>query len=493
MSVADTSADLDERTSVALELLASMREGRTKLSSLHSLLEQTRGDLELDLDSLNELLLAASRRGLVVLENNHWAITERGRELLQRLSTEPEQRDSGGDGEHWKGAPFDPGTLSVNTVNDPVFSVLELIKSGRIFLQPAFQRNFVWDKKRQSQLIESIMLKLPLPAFYLDEMPDNRRQVMDGLQRLSTLNAFCNKQELRLTRLRYLTQYEGKSFDELPAGMKQLILHDTRLTMHIIQAKTSDRMRFEVFARVNTGGLTLTAQEIRHALYQGKATTLLRQLADHDVFKRVTGGSISSLRMDDRECILRYLAFRLHDYQVLQMNEDERLEWKGMQQGEEPPRNLDELLNRTMRELNKLSDATVETHSDVFIDSLLKAELLFGPHAFRKIDVIEQARLPDGSKDSLHISLPKLEQGEVQWKSGRRSPVNKPLFEVWTVALVPYPIALLERNHVAIVQGFLDLLRDDDFNSSITYATGDPTTIAARFRRVERLLEATVR
>lgn len=492
MSIEETGADLDQRTRAALELLASMKEGRAKLSSLHSLLQQDQPDPDLDLVALNELLAAVARRGLVVLTEGHWTITEQGRGLLQRLSTEPEQRDSSSDDNPWKGAPFDPGALNVVTVNDPIFSVLDQIKSGRIFLQPAFQRNFVWDKKRQSQLIESIMLKLPLPAFYLDEMPDNRRQVMDGLQRLSTLNAFCNKKELRLTGLKYLTQYEGDGFDDLPAGMRQLILHDTRLTMHIVQAKTSDRMRFEVFHRVNTGGLTLTAQEIRHALYQGKVTNLLRQLADHEVFKRVTGNSISALRMDDRECILRYLAFRLHDYQLLQLSQEERLEWKQLE-GEEPPRNLDELLNRTMRELNRLSDATIETHSDVFLDSLFKAELLFGPHAFRKIDVVEQARLADGTKDSLHISLPKLDQGVVEWKLGRRSPINKPLFEVWMVALVPYPLEELKRNHVAIVRGFLNLLRDDEFNNAITYATGDPTTIATRFRRVERMLEETTR
>jgi hypothetical protein len=483
MSVEDTGADLDEPTRAALETLATVRDGRAKLTALHSLLEQTRPDVTLDVADLSESLNGASRRGLAVFAESSWSITDRGRELLQRLSTEPEQRDSASaDAERWRGAPFDPGGLSVQTVTDPVLAVLAQIKSGRIYLQPAFQRNFVWDTARQSRLIESIMLKLPLPAFYLDEMPDKRRQVMDGLQRLSTLNAFCNKKELRLKGMRYLAQYEGMGFDDLPAGMQQLILDDTRLTMHIVQSQTPDRMRFEVFYRVNTGGLTLTAQEIRHALYQGKATQLLRQLADDDVFKRVTGNSISSLRMDDRECVLRYFAFKLYGYRFFNDKEDP-----------DPPRNLDDLLNKTMVALNSSSNVMIETYADTFLHSLQKAELLFGPFAFRKLDVAGQAKLSDGTSDSLHISLPQLEAGEVVWKSGRRSPINKPLFEVWTVLLDRYDLDELRTNHVEIIRRFLALLADDNFNNAITYATGSPLTIAERFSRVEKLLEDVLR
>ncbi len=483
MSIAETGVDLDEPTRAALETLATVREGRAKLTALHGLIEQNRPDVSLDVGELNETLGGAAWRGLAVLSEGHWVITDRGRELLQRLSTEPEERQgSEPESESWQGAPFDPSTLRVTTVNDPVLAVLSLIKSGRIYLQSAFQRNFVWDKVRQSQLIESIMLKLPLPAFYLDEMPDTRRQVMDGLQRLSTLDAFCNKQTLRLKGLRYLSQYEGKSFDELPAGMQQIILYDTRLTMHIVQAQTPDMMRFEVFYRVNTGGLTLTAQEIRHALYQGKATLLLRQIADGDVFKRVTGNSISPLRMDDRECVLRYFAFKLHGYQFYAD--------KGLPGA---PRNLNDLLNKTMQELNSSSDAMIETHADTFLASLRKAELLFGPYAFRKIDVARLDKLPDGTSDSLHIDLNALERGTVVWKSGRRSPINKPLFEVWTVLLDRYDSEDLRTHHVEIVRRFLNLLADNDFNNTITTATGSQLTIEARFRRVENLLKDVVR
>lgn len=483
MSIEEAGADLDEQTRAALETLATVRDGRAKLKALHGLLEQTRPDVMLDEMELSELLGGAAKRGLSVFSEGQWAITDRGRDLLQRLSTEPEQRqDVGTESEHWQGAPFDPGTLSVNTVNDPVLAVLDLIKTGRLYLQPAFQRNFVWDTVRQSQLIESIMLRLPLPAFYLDEMPDKRRQVMDGLQRLSTLDAFCNKKTLKLKGLRYLTQYNGAGFDDLPAGMKQLILHDTRLTVHIVQAQTPDLMRFEVFYRVNTGGLTLTAQEIRHALYQGRATHLLRQMADHEVFKRVTMNSISPLRMDDRECVLRYFAFKLYGYQPF----DDKT-------SPDAPRNLLDLLNQTMRALNSYSDVMIETYADTFLESLQKAEMIFGPYAFRKIDYAGMARLADGTTDSLHIGFSALEAGRVEWKNGRRYPINKPLFEIWTVLLDRYTQEQLKTHHAEIIRRFLELLADNDFNNAITYATGSPWSIMQRFSRVESLLEDVVR
>ncbi|EFO82007.1 hypothetical protein OSCT_0156 [Oscillochloris trichoides DG-6] len=483
MSIEESNTELDEPTRAILENLATVRDGRAKLKALHGLLEQNRPDLLLDEIELSERLSGASRRGLSIFSEGQWVITERGRDLLQRLSTEPEQRNGDSESALWEGAPFDPGSLSVSTVNDPVMAVLAQIKSGRIFLQPAFQRNFVWDAVRQSRLIESIMLRIPLPAFYLDEMSDNRRQVMDGLQRLSTLDRFCNQKRLQLTGLRYLTQYEKMRFDDLPVSMQQLILEDTRLTLHIVQAQTSDMVRFEVFYRVNTGGLTLTAQEIRHALYQGKATTLLRNLAEHAVFTRVTGNSISALRMDDRDCILRYFAFKLYGYNVFQRG-DER----------NPPRNLDDLLNKTMISLNSYSDVGIETFSAVFLESLEKAALLFGPFAFRKIDYSGQSIHSDGTRDSLHINLAALAKGEVQWKAdGRRSPISKPLFEIWTVLLERYRREELRTHHAEIVRRFLDLLADNEFNDAITYTTGSPIMIARRFGRVERLLEEIIR
>lgn len=469
MSAHPADSDMNPALRAALEALAMVRDGRARLHSLLSVLEDQNPDLSWDLVILKDLFDGAAAKGLVYRDDGAWAITQQGRSTLQQLSTEVEERDDpDGETNDWSGAPFDPSTLHVQTHTDPVFSILERIRKGMIWLQPAFQRNFVWDTVRQSQLIESILLRIPLPAFYLDATDSYRSQVMDGLQRLSTLDAFCNKKTLKLTGLRYLKHFEQATFDALPASMQQLILHDTRLTLHTIQSETPRWVRFEVFRRVNTGGLTLTAQEIRHALYQGKATVFLRQFAEDDDFLRVTTRSISSLRMDDRECILRFLAFNLYDYGLFRQTG-----------ATGTPANLDDLLNRTMEDLNNLSDVMVEQLGDVFRDSLRKAEALFGQQAFRKLTWSQ-------------LDREAFDRHEIVWNPGRRSPISKPLFETWTVLLRPYSMEDVTKHRAVIIRAFLDRFERTDFVTAITLGTGSRTNIVTRFEAVERLLRETI-
>lgn len=449
----------------ALEALAMVRDGRARLNGLLSVAEEQRPDLGWDALMLGELLAEAMRQGLVYQDQGAWVIAQQGRDLLQQLSTDDEQRDDPSAADNWRGAPFDPASLKVTTVNDPVFSVLDQIKNGMIWLQPAFQRNFVWNATRQSQLIESILLRIPLPAFYLDATSNSRSQVMDGLQRLSTLDAFCNKKTLKLKGLRYLQHFESAGFDDLPASMQQLILHQTRLTMHTIQTDTPRWVRFEVFSRVNTGGLTLTAQEIRHALYQGKATQLLRQLAEDDTFQRVTTRSISPLRMDDRECVLRFLAFSLYDYTSFRNVDDPNA-----------PANLDDLLNQTMEDLNQLPDFTIEQQAEIFRDSLTKAAAIFDRQAFRKLSIDQ-------------LDRDKLQGGEIVWNSSKRSPISKPLFEAWMVLLRPYSLQELAKYRTQLVRGFVELLSDNEFAIAISLGTGSRRNILYRFGQIEQLLQ----
>lgn len=410
--------------------------------------------------------------------NSGWRITAQGRSYLEEigaeLGTEGEDTLPGEENEEAPDPldtpaggppatrltvkPFDPSAIRVDQRMMSIFQVLRKVDSNEIDLQPDFQRNFVWNETRQSRLIESILLRIPLPAFYLDATRDDTWLVVDGLQRLTTLDRFFTKKNLCLTKLEFLTELEGKSFSELPRSIQRLF-EDTALNLYIIRPETPANVKFTVFSRVNTGGLVLTPQEIRHALFQGRATTLLGELANSEPFKKATDESINPLRMDDRECILRFLAFHLTSYERYGRVEAADKNGLFIQQ------NLDGFLGETMERLNAMEDARIAELRIAFHEAMLKAHTVFGAHAFRKL----------------------------YQRGGRRSQISKPLFEVWSVMLLPYSLKKLDRSREAIVDKFITLMNTVEFNKSISLGTGSIRAVHARFRAIEAILKENVR
>ncbi len=341
---------------------------------------------------------------------------------------------------------FNPAQIRVSNKLYSLDSLLARIEEDEIQLQPDFQREAgIWSDGAKSRLIESLLVRIPLPAFYLDATDENRWRVIDGLQRLTTLKEFILDKSLTLRDLEITHEFNGKKYDDLPRTFQRRI-RETQLTVVQIEAGTPQEAVFAIFRRINTGGLPLSSQEIRHALFQGKATLLLEELAKCNEFQTATSQSIRKSRMADREFVLRALAFMMTSYTTYQAED------------------LDGFLNRQLRIINAAAEAENEVLKQRFKRAIVHAHALFGKLAFRKI---------------------------MPWDKGL-NPVNRALFEVWVVTLDRLSegqVSRLIEQKEYLEYGWKELMLDEEFYKSISQSTGNVRSVRKRFECVEKLVD----
>jgi hypothetical protein len=343
--------------------------------------------------------------------------------------------------------PFDPNLISVSTQTFTIDLILARIRNKELNLDPDFQRHDgIWSEGAQSRLIESLLIRIPLPAFYMDATDEAHWLVVDGLQRLSTIRRFVIAKELRLSELEFLSELEGQTYDQLSRNMQRRIL-ETQVTVYLIERDTQPEVKFNIFKRINTGGLPLSAQEIRHALNQGPATILLRSLAESEEFKRATSNGINPKRMGDRECVLRFFAFTFSPPEQYSSKD------------------FDSFLNAAMNKLNSMPPEDINALKAYFTRAMNAAWKGFGAFAFRK-------------RYSLNES--------------KKYPINKALFEVWSVNLGKQTdenlLKLMERKKVLEGQ-FCNLMKSDyEFGNAISFGTGDSAKVRMRFREIEKII-----
>lgn len=347
--------------------------------------------------------------------------------------------------------PFDPDEIDVITKTPTAELILSRLRSGMLDLAPDFQRKAgIWDEKRKSRLIESLLLRIPLPTFYAAEGKGDKWAVVDGIQRLTALVHFMEpelvgKQPLHLRDLEYLGKsYDNATFKDLPASL-QLRLRETEFVLHLIRRGTPEPVKFNIFARINTGGMRLSAQELRHALVDGPIRNRLARMAEDQAFKRATCNSIRDDRMADREMALRYLAFSSFDPQ------------------EYSSQDFDRFLTDSMNWHSKLSDGEFAKREDSFRKAMRCAADVYGEHAFRKV------------------------WGRNTW----RSPINRALFEAVAVGISDLSSAqqkkLVQRKQEA-VDAMIEAMNDVEFISSISSGTGDVAKVRKRFGFVKNML-----
>jgi hypothetical protein len=336
--------------------------------------------------------------------------------------------------------PFDPTAIRVRTVQLSVDSLLERIRLEELILTPDFQRNEVWKIEARSRLIESALIQIPLPAVYVDATDDNCWLVIDGLQRLSTFQHFVADESFALKGLEFLSELENKRFSSLPRAYQRRI-RETQISVNQLDPGTPSAVKYNLFKRINTGGLPLSPQEIRHALLQGKSTILLKEIAESKQFLRATYNGVSPDRMGDRETILRALAFMLVPYE----------RYDG---------DFDTFLRNAMVRINSLSNDEIDQLREAVERGMETAAQVFGRSAYRK-------------------------------RPG--TPINKALFEVWTVAFAELKApdrAKLVSNGKTLADEAIALNQTYDFEQAISVATGNKRKIHYRFSKVQALVAA---
>jgi len=376
--------------------------------------------------------------------------------IMKNEENDIEQTDDEiGDNDNEIISPFSTKDIKITHAIVLLPSLIKKLELDEIDLSPDFQRHAdLWDINKMSRLIESILLKLPLPVFYFDVSNPDKWIIVDGLQRLSAIKKFfgneekCKVKNFKLKNLEFLTDLNGVTYKDLERPLQRTI-DDTQLVTYQIEAETPKKVRYSIFNRINTGGLILNAQEIRQALNQEgngfepvSGVRFLEEVARDEVFMRVVG--ISNKRMAGQELVLRFIAFKILDEKFTTMRE---------------------FLDSAMEKIDKKKKDELNILKKSLIDALLFSEKVLGEnHKFSRSIV-------DNTKNKL---------------------VNKSLFDVLTVCFdeITDKESFLSYKDIW-VEKLKNILQDEtsEFFESITKGTSGKRAKEARFRIIRSLIK----
>ncbi len=398
----------------------------------------------------------------------------------QHIGIEGTREEEAQEEEEIRDHPFNPKQLSINTKTVSMDACLRRLEQETLILNPDFQRNEVWTPTKRSQMIESLMLKIPLPMFYVSADEKGIFTVVDGLQRLSTIRDFVLGKEFLKSRkeakkgegfplqdLEFWREYNGRKFNKLPVELRNRI-HETELNFTIIDPGSPEAVRRNVFKRVNTGGEPLSSQEIRNALYLGKSTKLLKKLSQSEEFKDATKNSVKPLRMEDQELVLRFLAFLIRDFKTYKktLSIDTFLSDTMVVINASPAfnsRDFQKALQSKDLKKNDINRENIEKAESFFKSGMKRAQKLFKEHCFRR-----------------------------SYGNNRRSRINKSLFEMWGVLLSQISeeeFRKLFSNCRQMLRDYQKTLKKPLFQDDITKNSMKNTSVVRRFKEVSALIQ----
>ena len=433
------------------------------------------GGKELDIESNISRLASSSDLEDEDQEDNEAHRSEDGVEEKNNNNEEDNGIEEEEDEYNEEALPYDPKKIRVDEKNFSLRQIKDLIDDGDIDLQPDYQRAAVWNRKQNSRLIESILLRIPLPAFYFSKDEEGKYQVIDGQQRLTAIHDYM-KNNYILRGMAYLTSVnykggevaEGCCYEDSGKNKKGLsdayrrCIDASQIHVHVIDPSSPPPLKYEIFSRLNTGGVVLNAQEIRNCFASNALRKLLKDMSRNEHFLEATDGGLSTKpkvkRMKDQEAGLRFLSYR-------------RLLGKGALPETEKigPTTL---MSDTSDELSKCKAHKLERYKDLFNLSMKNAAYLFGAQAFRRHELSDL--------DSGVVESPK-----------KGSRINIQLFVAWSlilscVSLEELKEAGIRRHSFARV---LAKAMDEDREFFELIDSGHPENIRSIFGRCAELLE----
>ena len=388
--------------------------------------------------------------------------------------------------------------------NFSAFQLYRKYKENIIKLDPDFQRESnVWNPKQKSELIESILIGIPLPIFYVKQDKKGNLILIDGIQRLSTIFDYMDN-KFSLSGLKILSKFNGFLFkgkdEDDEKSLKSIYrgkIEDVNLTLHIIKEPTPEKLTYDLFDRVNRGGTRLNNQEMRNAIYQGSSTLFLKTLSKLDSFKNVTE-TISPSRMKDRYLILRFVAFYLWRKKItIDLNNRNPLDYKS---------DLEDFLAKTMDYLNTKDyqvkdieltsdeiltltvindDICLKENNEIFV---IKSDLIYSNIQISFEKAMKNILDLFGNNS---FRLPKKEGGTLR-------PINMALFEVITYFFIELENEFEEKKEI-ILKEYNKLINnelyiitnkeDDDFVGSLTYTVDSNKSVIKRFSIIEKKIK----
>lgn len=329
--------------------------------------------------------------------------------------------------------------INTQAYDKSVSDLVRMIEDKDIILDPDFQRNYVWDNKKASLLIESIILNVPIPVVYVSQSEDDTWTVIDGLQRLWSLKRFFDG-KFKLTGLEILTELNKQDISSLNSKALRM-LKNGLLRVIMITNDSNEDIKYDVFMRLNTGSVHLTEQELRNCLYKGSLNRLLKDLTSNEQWLSLLGISEPHKRMADREMILRF--FSLHQ------NWDSKLgvitNYKGR---------MKNFLNDYLKQNQNVSQNIVIQHKELFDSTVNKVVAVFGENAFRTLNE----------------------------SADQERSINRAIMDVIMVSLSEYELDELLIKKYEIKKAFYDAIANNKtFKDSLLIATSDTKALKNRF------------